>query len=65
MTGMSKDDLCEEDRSSHRDHDHHGHALAPARALTLAPALAQPRSYQQAPGERAGQWAETWEAEMG
>ncbi len=61
LTGISKDDLPYEG-ASHRDRGHHARALA--RVLTLAPALAPPRSCQQAPGERAGQWAETWEAGM-
>ena len=66
LTGMSKDDLLNENTSTHRDRDHD---RAPALALVQSPALAPapPLSCQQAPEERAEslhQWPGTWEAEM-
>ena len=65
LIGMSKGDLLSE-ITSHRDRDH-DRAQALALVLTPALALAQPRSCQQEPGERAEshhQWPGTWEAEM-
>ena len=65
LTGMSKGDLLSEITSHHdRAHDR---AQALALVLTPALALAQQRSCQQEPGERAEshhQWPGTWEAEM-